>query len=176
MKNNPRIQITVTYAVSRCYYVMGEVNNPGRFPIGTQEVRVSEAIFRACSNPFGVAKAEYESVESLVRTESSRMPRDNYSLPTYANLSNVYIITPHRSHPKRTIVNIKNVLYKGKIGEDPVVRQGQIIFVPSTFDGRFIRFLDRYTAPLNKAQSADASTGYWYERLSKERYKSSIKE
>ena len=54
---------------------------------------------------------------------------------------------------------------EGKTGNDRIVKPGQIIFVPSANDTRFMRFVTRVLAPISAAQSIDTKTNALYNRL-----------
>ncbi len=164
IKGVPKVKVNITFGRGEFYYVFGEVKNSGRFPMGISPVRLSEAIFRANSRRLG-RLTDAESSEERLRDEMELSPREGFSVPTYANLMQVSVITPHRSHPTRRVYNVKRALLQGVTGNDPVVRPGQIIWVPSTFDKRLIAFFKRYIAPIQAVGTADAETAHWYGRI-----------
>jgi protein involved in polysaccharide export with SLBB domain len=157
------VEVKVLFGQNGFYYLFGEVRNQGRFPIGLTPVRLSEAIFRANSRSLNFYYSQ--SPEERLRDLLDVMPREGYMLPTYARMDQVSIITPHRSHPTRVIYDVKSSLYQGRTGDDPYIRPGQIVFVPSTFDKRIINFFNRFVAPIRAVGRADAEVNHWYGRI-----------
>lgn len=163
-RGTPIITTAVELAASRYYYVFGEVTNQGRFPMGLNNIRVSEVVMRANSTIMAGTDDQFSVAERLQAEVGTNM-RENFGNPKYADLRKVYLITPHRSNPEREVVNVKDALLQGRTGDDPYIKPGQIIFVPSSIDGRTIRFLERITDVLNGAENTDTKTNYWYKRL-----------
>lgn len=164
IREKPEVIVTVRLALGGFYYVFGEVRNQGRFPMGLKPIRLSEAVFRANSRRFA-AGFETEDRTSALREETEITARDNFDLSTYADLSKVFVITPHRSRPIRASYNVKTSMLQGVTGNDPIIRPGQIVFVPSTFDKRFMNFVSRVIAPLSAARDLEGETNYWYGRV-----------
>ncbi len=158
-----RARVKVLFGQNGYYYLFGEVRNQGRFPIGLTPVRLSEAIFRANSRSLNFYYSQ--SPEERLRDLLDVMPREGFVLPTYARLDQVSVITPHRSHPTRVVYDVKDSLYQGETGDDPFLRPGQIVFVPSTFDKRIINFFNRFVAPIRAVGRADAEVNHWYGRV-----------
>ncbi|MBN1256410.1 MAG: polysaccharide biosynthesis/export family protein [Planctomycetes bacterium] len=140
-------KLRLDYAGGNYYYIFGEVKNPGRYPMGANEIRVSEAVFRA--NSASLANAvEGLSMKEQIRAETETPMRTGYRAKRFAEMNRVYLITPHRSRPTRRIIDVQAALQQGLTGNDPYLRQGQIIFVPSAADVRLARFFKRIIAPL----------------------------
>jgi len=170
VKDPPKVRVNITFGRGESYYVFGEVRNQGRFPMGITPIRLSEAIFRANSVRLGSYTIS-ESREDRLREEMEGSPREGFSVPTYANFSQVSVVTPHRSHPTRRVYNTKAALLQGVTGGDPVIQPGQIIFVPSTGDARIIRFFNRVIAPIKVVGETDAEASHWYGRITGNRIK-----
>ncbi|MFH0910559.1 MAG: polysaccharide biosynthesis/export family protein [Planctomycetota bacterium] len=174
VEGEPRVELGIDFAAGRYYYVFGEVQTAGRFPMGIRPVTVSEAVFRANSSSLLDAKRrsgtyggvwEEVGVEERIRAELDTSHRENFLVSQTADFRKIYVITPHRTRPTREIVNVKAILYEGKTGDDRVVKPGQVIFVPSAADTRFLRFVRRVVDPLDAAEELDTTGTHWYNRL-----------
>lgn len=163
IREKPEVIVTVEFAMGGFYFVFGEVANQGRFPMGLKPIRLSEAIFRANSARFAT-NYESEDRQAALREETEISARENFELSKYAKLTDVYVISPHRSRPSRASYDVKAALFQGVQGQDPVLRPGQIVFVPSTVDKRFIEFVNRFIAPLRAARTLEDESEYWYHR------------
>ncbi|MBN2712794.1 MAG: polysaccharide biosynthesis/export family protein [Planctomycetes bacterium] len=162
IQDKPRIEVNIDYAAGGYYYIYGEVANQGRFPLGIQPIRLSEAVFRA--NSTRLQAAAEESREERLRTETEVGARESFSISKYAKLDTVSVIIPHRSRPCRKVFNVKTAMFQGMTGNDPVVRPGQIIWVPSSFDKRLIEFAKRVIAPIQVLGDLDEEASTWYGR------------
>ncbi len=171
IKGPPQVKVNIAFGRGEYYYVFGEVRNQGRFPMGITPIRLSEAVFRANSNILRFGGETGLTREERFREEMELSPREGYRLPTYADLMHVSVITPHRSHPTRRVYNVKSPLLQGVTGKDPVLRSGEIVFVPSTVDARIIRFFNRVIAPIAAVGEADAEAAGWYGRITGNRVK-----
>ncbi|MHC4871161.1 MAG: polysaccharide biosynthesis/export family protein [Planctomycetota bacterium] len=175
VRAEPEVQLGIDFAAGQYYYMFGEVNSPGRYPMGVSPITVSEAIFRSNSaagstnqrNAGGVTinNREQVGIEERIKAELDTSPRYFFNIPRTSDLSKVYVITPHRSRPIREIVNVKEILIQGITGADKVIKPGQIIFVPSAIDERFSRFVERITRPISRARDVDEEVTDVYERL-----------
>ncbi|MCX7935048.1 MAG: polysaccharide biosynthesis/export family protein [Planctomycetota bacterium] len=163
IKGKPRVRVTIVFGRGECYYIFGEVQNQGRFSMGLKPIRLSEAIFRA--NSTALTAVEYRSYEAIIREQIELGPRQNYNHSKYALLTQVSVITPHRSRPLRQVYNVKAALLEGKTGQDPVIQPGQIIIVPSAVDKRIMEFCRRVVAPLKVVGQSDAEVSHWYGRI-----------
>lgn len=175
---DPKIQLGIDFAAGQYYYIFGEVDTPGRWPMGISPITVSEAVFRANSSSYlerktsgntktavSVETREKIGVEERIKAELDTSPRFDFEVDKAADLRKVYIITPHRSRPTREIVNVKEILVEGKTGNDKIIKPGQIIFVPSAIDERFMRFTERLLAPINSAKQIEDQADYIYGRF-----------
>ncbi|MDR2391686.1 MAG: polysaccharide biosynthesis/export family protein [Planctomycetota bacterium] len=128
VKGDCAVRIQTNRARGGYYFVFGEVLQPGRFPMGLEPVRLSDAILAANweANP---ARRDLDGDE-LGPSFPAAAPRGRYVSPAMADLARVMLITPHRSQPARTTHDMRSALL-GVTGDDPIVRPGQIIVVPS---------------------------------------------
>ncbi len=159
VRGQPAINLAVSFARSGYYYIFGEVRTAGRFPLGLKPIRLSEAVFRANSAAFGYGVLA--NGEDRLRAETEIQPRAGFSLPQFCVLTSVSVITPHRSTPTRQVYNVKKALLFGQSGDDPVIKQGQIIWVPSSVDKKLTDFFDRVVAPIRSLRTADTEIGDW---------------
>lgn len=158
----PDVRLRIVSAAGQYYYIFGETRNRGRFPMGVAPLKLSEAIFRSNSVP--LSSGRYRMDEDAV-VRSGLTGRARFRLPTYINLHAVSVITPHRIRPTRRVYNVKDALYLGKTGEDPIIRPGQIIWVPSSVDSRLIKFFRRVIVPLDTGGALQDSMDITKERL-----------
>lgn len=127
VQGEPVVRVGIHLAVGGIYTIFGQVLAPGRYPLGDRPLRLSEAIFRACSKRW---LSEFTSDRTTaLREELREGPRSDFVLPPKADLEEVIVITPHRSHPIRKTYSIRQALFEGKRGEDPLIQDGQIICI-----------------------------------------------
>lgn len=127
-RNPDRVTLGVDFAAGRHYFVFGAVRRPGRYPMGYRNITVAEAVFRANTDPADAA-APPADVQERLRTETEVKLRRNFRPPPEADLESVHLVTPHRSRPVRTTVNVKAALLEGRGGNNPYLQSGQIVFV-----------------------------------------------
>jgi hypothetical protein len=122
------VRVQANRARGGYYFVFGEVLQPGRFPMGLEPVKLSEAVLAANweANP---SRRDLDG-EELGPSFPAASPRGRYTAPPLADLARVGLITPHRSRPVRSTHDVRSALL-GVTGDDPLVRPGQIIVVPS---------------------------------------------
>jgi hypothetical protein len=78
-------------------------------------------------------------------------------LPTRdAALSRVHVIKPDLNNPQVRKVNLKRILYKGKLKDDIDLFPGEIVVVPSTFMSGVNRFLSSLLSPATRIASSAA--------------------
>ncbi|MDR1744411.1 MAG: polysaccharide biosynthesis/export family protein, partial [Planctomycetota bacterium] len=121
------VRVQANRARGGYYFVFGDVNQPGRFPMGLEPVRLSDAILAANweANP-----NRMEQDDELGPAFPAAGPRGKFIAPRSADMARVMLITPHRSQPVRTLHDVRSAML-GMTGNDPAVRPGQIIVVPS---------------------------------------------
>lgn len=110
------------------YFVFGDVLQPGRFPMGMEPVKLSDAVLAANweANP---ARLDADGDE-LGPAFPAASPRGKFIAPRSADLARVMLITSHRSQPVRTVHDVRSAML-GVTANDPAIRPGQIIVVPS---------------------------------------------
>jgi protein involved in polysaccharide export with SLBB domain len=140
IKGAPEVEVRFNYAQGDCYYIFGEVHNQGRFPMGLTPIRLREAILRANSKKTATDE----------KPGSGENLREDFFLSPHADLRQVSVITPHRSRPSRREYNVKSSLLQGRTGEDPVLKPGDIVFVPSTTDKKIIGLFYRVILPVRR--------------------------
>lgn len=133
VKGECLVRVQANRARGGYYMVFGDVLQPGRFPMGMEPVRLSEALLAANweANP---ARRDMDGDE-LGPSFPAASPRGRYVAPASADLARVMLITPHRSQPSRTVHDVRSAMM-GVQSEDPLVRPGQIIVVPSVVPER----------------------------------------
>ncbi len=128
IKGECLVRVQANRASGGYYYVFGDVLQPGRFPMGIEPVKLSEAILAA---NWEVNPAQRDvNGDDLSPSFPAAVPRGKYVSPGSADLARVMLVTPHRSQPARSIHDVRSALM-GMTGDDPLVRAGQIIIVPS---------------------------------------------
>jgi protein involved in polysaccharide export with SLBB domain len=149
----PVVRVTTTRGGGGYYYVLGGVKNQGKFPLGIKPLALSEAVFRA-----NAASGESLNLEDAAN-QAARM---NFTLANNAALERVLLITPHPTAPQATVYNIAAALYGGVTGQNPAVRDGQIIVVGESDNLRLEEYIraalsrDNQRAPLLKTYQAEA--------------------
>ena len=127
------VRVQANRARGGYYFVFGDVLQPGRFPMGLEPIKLSDAVLAANweANP---ARLDADGDE-LGPAFPAANPRGKFIAPRSADMARVMLITPHRSQPARTVHDVRSAML-GMTANDPVVRPGQIIVVPSLDPGR----------------------------------------
>ncbi|MCL2000907.1 MAG: polysaccharide biosynthesis/export family protein, partial [Planctomycetes bacterium] len=128
VKGECRVRIQANRARGGYYFIFGDVLQPGRFPMGFEPVRLSDAVLAANweANP---ARRDMDGDE-FSPSFPAASPRGRYLAPQTADLARVMLITPHRSQPIRTFHDVRSAML-GITANDPIIRPGQIIVVPA---------------------------------------------
>ncbi|MDP3703530.1 MAG: polysaccharide biosynthesis/export family protein [Candidatus Omnitrophota bacterium] len=122
----PVVSVTITAYNSKVVYVIGEVGRPGKYIMRGDVIKLREAILAA-------------------------------GLPTpIAALGRVHVIKPDLNNPRVRKVNLKKILYKGKLKDDIDLFPGEIVVVPSTFMSGVNRFLSSLLSPATRIASTAA--------------------
>ena len=121
------VRVQANRARGGYYFVFGDVSQPGRFPMGLEPIKLSDAVLAANweANP-----NRMDPDDELGPAFPAANPRGKFMAPRSADMARVMLITPHRSQPVRTVHDIRSAML-GMKNEDPVVRPGQIVVVPS---------------------------------------------
>ena len=122
----PQVTVTIMGYNSKAVYVIGEVNRPGKYIMRGDVIKLREAIVAA-------------------------------GLPTRtAAMGRTHIIKPDINNPRVRKVNLKKILYGGKLQDDLDLDPGEIIVVPSTVLSAVNNFLSDLLNPVTRAASAAA--------------------
>ncbi|MCC8166444.1 MAG: polysaccharide biosynthesis/export family protein [Planctomycetes bacterium] len=127
IKGETVVRVQANRARGGYYFVFGDVGQPGRFPMGLEPIRLSDAVLAA---NWEVNPNRMDEDEDLGPAFPAASARGKYIAPRSADLARVMLITPHRSQPSRTVHDVRSAML-GVTRSDPVVRPGQIIVVPS---------------------------------------------
>ena len=122
----PQVNVMILAYNSKSVYVIGEVSRPGKYIMRGDTIKLREAIIAA-------------------------------GLPTFdAALGRTHVIKPDITKPRDRKVNLKKILYSGKLEEDIDLYPGEIIVVPSKVLSAVNRFLSQLLNPITHAASAAA--------------------
>lgn len=112
----PEVNVQIMAYLSKVFYVVGEVNRPGKFYMKGNSINVLEAIVQA------------------------GLPN------TSASLRKCRLITPSGKHKnKLAYVNAYELLYAGDMRENKEMKPGEILYVPSTVIAKIIRVISPVT-------------------------------
>ena len=122
----PEVNVAILAYNSKVVYVIGEVNRPGKYIMRGDTIKLREAIIAA-------------------------------GLPTHhAALGRTHVIKPDLNDPRVRKIDLKKILYKGKLKEDIDLYPGEIIVVPSTVLSSVNNFLSELLNPITRAAAAAA--------------------
>jgi len=120
----PAVTVQIVGYNSKVVYVVGEVNRPGKYIMRGDVIKLRETILAA-------------------------------GLPNRrAALSRIHLIRPDVDDPSVRVVNMKRILYKGKLEHDVDVYPGEIVVVPSTVLSKINDFLGSLLSPASRAATA----------------------
>ena len=133
VRGDCQVRVQANRARGGYYYIFGDVLQPGRFPMGLEPIRLSEAVLAANweANP---SRRDADGDE-LGPAFPAASPRGKYVAPASADMARIMLITPHRSQPVRTVHDVRSAMM-GVTANDPAIRPGQIIVVPSLLPER----------------------------------------
>jgi len=124
---NPRVSVDIVKYASQVVYVLGHVNNPGRYPTAGKTITLRDAIILA------------------------GLPR------RFAASSRVFVITASRQkNPTRRVINLYRVLYRGELKMNVKLNPGAVVYVPRTILGVIVDFLSELLSPFNSVSSAQS--------------------
>jgi polysaccharide export outer membrane protein len=122
----PQVNVNILAYNSKAVYIIGEVNRPGRYIMRGDTIKLREAIMSA-------------------------------GLPTRrAAMYRTHIVKPDLDHPSIRKINLRKLLYKGKIHNDIDLYPGEIVVVPSSVMSVVNDFLSQLLNPFTRAASAAA--------------------
>jgi polysaccharide export outer membrane protein len=116
--NNPKVNIEIVRYASQVIYVLGEVNQPGRYATQGRAMTLRDAVVMA-----GLPSR-------------------------FAALDRVYVTSPSQKRPNQQVVNLDRVLYRGELKKNITVYPGDIVFVPKTIWGYISDFVGVILSPL----------------------------
>ncbi|GEM_PF-2126572 len=120
----PSVTVMIVAYNSKVVYVIGEVARPGKFIMRGDVIKLREAILAA-------------------------------GLPTHdAALGRIHVIKPDLNDPRVRVINMKRILYAGKLKDDVDLYPGEIVVVPSTVLSKINDFLSSLLNPITRAASA----------------------
>ena len=120
----PVVGVQILAYNSKVIYVIGEVGHPGKFVMRGDAIKLREALLAA-------------------------------GLPTrYAALKRVHVIQPALAQPRVRVINVKKILYKGKLKDDVDLFPGEIVVVPSTVLSSVNLFLGDLLSPVTRGMRA----------------------
>ncbi len=122
----PVVNVQLVGYNSKVVYVIGEVNRPGKFIMRGDTIKLREAVLAA-------------------------------GLPNRrAALGRVHVIKPDQRDPMVRVINLKRILYKGKLKDDVELVSGEVVVVPSTVLSKVNDFLTALISPVTRAASVAA--------------------
>lgn len=122
----PQVSVVIVGYNSKAVYVIGEVSRPGKYIMRGDVIKLRETILAA-------------------------------GLPTpNAALWRTHVIKPDLKAARVRQVNLKKILYKGKLEDDIDLYPGEIVVVPSTVISSVNRFLSQLLNPITRAAASAA--------------------
>ena len=117
----PSVNVQIAAYNSKVVYVIGEVQNQGKFIMRGDAIKLREAILAA-----GLPTAR-------------------------AVLSRVLVIKPDLENPTIRSINAKRILYKGQLKDDIDLTTGEVVVVPSTVWSTVNEFVGGLFSPVTRA-------------------------
>ncbi|MDD5135893.1 MAG: polysaccharide biosynthesis/export family protein [Candidatus Omnitrophica bacterium] len=125
----PDINVRITAYLSKVFYVVGEVNNPGKFYMKGNTITVREALVQA----------------GLPAVGSSAMRKCRLVTPDSKGRSNYRYI------------NAYALLFGGDLRQNIEMRPGDVLYVPSTIMAKLIRVISPVTNAVSSAAGSAAA-------------------
>jgi len=124
----PEVNVQILQYLSKVYYVIGEVNRPGKFFMKGNSINVREAIIQA------------------------GLPSQS------ASTRKCPLITPdENSKDNMVYVNVNDLLYKGDLKWNLEMKPGDVLYIPATFIAKVLRFIRPVTDTVSSAAGTMAS-------------------
>ncbi len=121
---SPEVDVTILEYRSKIIYVIGEVGNPGKYYMKSDEISLREAV-----------------VQAGLPTLSASMRRTT-------------LVRPDKSgKPKEKVVDLYALLYEGKLNLDLIMVPGDVLVVPATVFAKIFRVINPITSAANSARS-----------------------
>ena len=130
VKNEPVVIVDMEVFNSKFVYVLGAVENPGKYPLKDRVMTLRDAVFQA------------------------GMPVSD------AELKKVVIVNPDYDKPIATGINFMEIMYGGRMKYNLVLNERDIVFVPYTSFSKTVETIDRIATPLGKIAGGLADALY----------------
>lgn len=124
----PDVNVQILAYLSKVYYVVGEVNRPGKFYMKGNTITVREAL-----------------IEAALPTQGASMRKCRLITPD-AKVKNKYVY-----------VNVYELLYGGDLKCNLEMKPGDVLYVPSTIVAKIIHVVSPVTAAVSSAVGAAAA-------------------
>ncbi|MBI3324730.1 MAG: polysaccharide export protein [Candidatus Omnitrophica bacterium] len=122
----PQVTVAILQYNSKAVYIIGEVNRPGKYIMRGDTIKLRDAIMAA-------------------------------GLPNHrAAMYRTHIVKPDLDHPTIRKINLRKMLYKGRIHNDIDLYPGEIVVVPSSVMSVVNDFLSQMLNPFTRAASTAA--------------------
>ena len=122
----PSVQVTIIGFNSKAIYILGRVARPGKYAMRGDSIKIRDAVIAA----------------GLVTNRAA--------------LSRVHVIKSDPKDPSVRVLNLKQVLFKGRMKDDIDLVTGDIVVIPSTVLAGINSFLSQLISPASKAGSVAA--------------------
>ncbi len=122
----PAIQVSIVGFNSKAIYILGRVARPGKYAMRGDSIKIRDAVIAA----------------GLVIQ--------------HAKLRQVHIVKSDPKDPTFRVIDLFNVLYKGKMQDNVELVNGDIVVVPTTIWGGINDFLSGLLSPTSHAASVAA--------------------
>ncbi len=119
----PQVTVTIAGFNSKAIYILGEVSQPGKYAMRGDSIAIRDALIAA-----GL-------------------------MTTGAALGRIHVIKSDPNDPTYRVLNLKPVLYKGKMKNNVNLVNGDIVVVPSTVWSTITGFIASVTNPASRARS-----------------------
>lgn len=124
---DPDVDVQIVEYLSKVFYVVGDVNRPGKFYMRGNNITVREAL-----------------VQAGLPNHAAAMRRCR-------------IITPNeRGKDNYREVNVYSLLYEGDLRQNFIMRPGEVLYIPSTVIAKIIRIISPVTDAVSQAAGAAA--------------------
>jgi len=121
----PEVNVSVSVYNSKKVYVLGQVADPGEYPMRGNVLNVRDAILQA------------------------GLPRDTARLPK------VLVITPDEYVPEVRLVNLNDILYKGIMKDNIDLKPGDVVVVHRHVLAKFGAFMEQILGPTARLHSVE---------------------
>lgn len=127
----PDAKVGIQEYRSKFVNVVGQVMRPGRVIMRADQLTLQEAILQA------------------------GMPTPD------AAMQRTQVITPAEEHPIVRQIDLTNILYKGRMAENMMLKPGDIVFVPAKQSANLTAALRDLIRPIDEVVDVGARASYW---------------